>query len=338
MTTSRRYIMKCSRHILPAPVLLAVLLPAMLSCARQSKLSLLHSGALSAALELPPKQYSEAAVSGLQVDGNTARDTIRVTGPDGREVYIMNAVLDEETGEMVATERLDAAVVTARFSNVAERGGKVDLKFRIAVPAAMQDSHWQLRFYPSMFALGDSVRLDDIHITGRSYRERELRGYERYRRFLSRIAPDSAAFISYRSLEVFLKRNLPGVYAFRTDSSFVTEQQFRSRFGVSGQEAVEHYTRRAALRRNERLKENRGKMFGRYVKSPPADGGIRLDSVTVSSDGDFIYDYVQTVNVRPGMRKVDIVLSGEVLDSSAAIRNRLTLARMRRVLDFGEER
>ena len=123
--------MKCSRHILPAPVLLAVLLPAMLSCARQSKLSLLHSGALSAALELPPRQYSEAAVSGLQVDGNTARDTIRVTGPDGREVYIMNAVLDEETGEMVATERLDAAVVTARFSNVAERGGKVDLKFRI---------------------------------------------------------------------------------------------------------------------------------------------------------------------------------------------------------------
>lgn len=314
MTTSRRYIMKCSRHILPAPVLLAVLLPAMLSCARQGKLSLLHSGALSAALELPPKQYSEAAVSGLQVDGNTARDTIRVTGPDGREVYIMNAVLDEETGEMVATERLDAAVVTARFSNVAERGGKVDLKFRIAVPAAMQDSHWQLRFYPSMFVLGDSVRLDDIHITGRSYRERELRGYERYRRFLSRIAPDSAAFISYRSLEVFLKRNLPGVYAFRTDSSFVTEQQFRSRFGVSGREAVEHYTRRAALRRNERLKDNRGRMFGRYVKSPPADGGIRLDSVTVSSDGDFIYDYVQTVNVRPGMRKVDIVLSGEVLE------------------------
>ena len=36
--------------------------------------------------------------------------------------------------------------------------------------------------------------------------------------------------------------------------------------------------------------------------------------MTVSSDGDFIYDYVQTVNVRPGMRKVDIVLSGEVLE------------------------
>ena len=34
---------------------------------------------------------------------------------------------------------------------------------------------------------------------------------------------------------------------------------------------------------------------------------------------------------------IDESLRGEVLDISAAIRNRLTLARMRRVLDFGEE-
>ena len=55
---------------------------------------------------------------------------------------------------------LQAAVVTARFRNIAERGGKVDLRFQITVPARMRDSRWQLRFYPDMFILGDSLSSD----------------------------------------------------------------------------------------------------------------------------------------------------------------------------------
>ena len=34
---------------------------------------------------------------------------------------IMNAVKDEESGEMIISEQLDAIVVEARFKNVAER-------------------------------------------------------------------------------------------------------------------------------------------------------------------------------------------------------------------------
>ena len=57
------------------------------------------------------------------------RDTLTVRDESGREILIMKAVRDDETGEMVATDILDAAVITARFRNVAERGGRVDLRF-----------------------------------------------------------------------------------------------------------------------------------------------------------------------------------------------------------------
>ncbi len=292
-------------------LVLSVMAPVFSSCARQNKISLVRSGKVSPALDLSAKVPPDTSVGSRALP---ERDTLKVTGPDGREVYVMNAVLDEDSGEMVATERLAAAVVTARFSNVAERGGTVDLRFSITVPAAMIDSYWQLRFHPEMHVLGDSARLDDIIITGSRYRERELRGYEQYRRFLSRIVTDSTEFIDYRDLEIFMERNLPGVYAFRNDSSYVTDWEFRSGFGVGAMDAVEHYTRKMALRRNERLKSRKGKMYSRYVKSPPVIGGIRLDTVIASGCGDFVYDYVQTLRVRPGMRKADISFSGEVLE------------------------
>ena len=71
------------------------------------------------------------------------RDTLVVEDAEGREVIIMKAVKDEN-GEMVAHETLNAAKITARFRNVAERGGSVDLRFQILVPEKMQDSDWQL--------------------------------------------------------------------------------------------------------------------------------------------------------------------------------------------------
>ena len=51
---------------------------------------------------------------------NAVRDTTLVTSDEGP--IIMNAVRDED-GNMVATDVLEAASVTARFRNVAERGG-----------------------------------------------------------------------------------------------------------------------------------------------------------------------------------------------------------------------
>ena len=282
------------------------------ACSTQKKLNSLHKG------EGPQVQLTlgkqESYVPEVKNNTPQSRDTLKIVEDDGTEILIMKAIKDEETGEMVATEVLEAATVTARFRNIAERQGKIDLAFQVIVPESMRDSKWQLRFYPDMFVLEDSIRLDPVVITGEAYRKAQLRGYQQYDRFLSKIVNDSTKFINIRALEIFLKRNIPEIYAFKADTAWVSDEQFYSAYGVSQKEAVEHYTNQYAKGTNERRKSRMGKMYNRYVKSPIVTEGIRLDTVIVNPEGDFIYNYVQTINTRPKLRRADIILSGEIYE------------------------
>ena len=282
------------------------------ACSTQKKLNSLHRG------EGPQVQLTlgkqESYVPEVKNNTPQSRDTLKIVEDDGTEILIMKAIKDEETGEMVATEVLEAATVTARFRNIAERQGKIDLAFQVIVPESMRDSKWQLRFYPDMFVLEDSIRLDPVVITGEAYRKAQLRGYQQYDRFLSKIVNDSTKFINIRALEIFLKRNIPEIYAFKADTAWVSDEQFYSAYGVSQKEAVEHYTNQYAKGTNERRKSRMGKMYNRYVKSPIVTEGIRLDTVIVNPEGDFIYNYVQTINTRPKLRRADIILSGEIYE------------------------
>ena len=288
-----------------------ILLLILASCASQRKLGALQREQTVASLRLPADREELPTVP---TGGTPRRDTLRVTDLQGREMILMQAIRDEQTGEMVAAERLDAAVVTARFRNVAERHGRIDLEFQVVVPQQMQDSRWQLRLHPDLYLLEDSLRLDDVVITGADYRKAQLRGYEQYERFLGRIVTDTLAFVDLRNLEIFLERNIPQVYALKTDSTFVSDEQFESYFGVSEQEAVEHYTNKFLRRRNERRKADRERMFRRYVKAPIVTDGIRLDTVIRGAAGEFIYNYVQTITTRPRLRKADIRLCGEIFE------------------------
>lgn len=283
------------------------------SCSTQKKLSTLQKG------EGPAVQLNlakeESYVPEIKSVAATTRDTLKIKDDDGTEILIMKAIKDEETGEMVATDVIEAATVTARFRNVAERQGKVDLAFQVVVPKTMMDSKWQLRFYPDMYVLEDSIRLDPVIITGAGYRKAQLKGYQQYDRFLSKIIHDTTRFVNLKQLEFFLKRNIPQLYAFKTDSTYVSDEDFYSIYGVSEQEAVDHYTNTIAKARNERRKARMDKMYRKYIKAPIVTEGIRLDTVIVDATGDFIYNYVQTINTRPKLRKVDIILSGEIFES-----------------------
>ena len=294
--------------------ILAAVIALTYSCASQRKLAAIKSGDPAASLVLGKDVYIPEIK-----EPKTMRDTLRIKDDDGSELLLMKAILDEDTGEMVATETLDAARVTARFRNIAERHGKVDLAFQIIVPAAMQDSKWQLRFYPDMYMLGDVERLEPVIITGNSYRKAQLRGYQQYERFLSRIVSDTTRFVNVKALEIFLKRNIPMLYAFKTDSTFVSDEQFYTMYGVSEREAIDHYTNKIARNMNERRKERLDEMYAKYVKVPIVTEGIRLDTVMVDRKGDFIYNYVQTIVTRPRLRKVDIVLSGDIYESDTRL-------------------
>lgn len=297
-----------------AAALMAVLLGAVLSCSTPGKVRTLRESEAAASLRLPEEP---SALPG-HMPGQARRDTLKVRDDDGRELLIMKAVRDDN-GEMVASDVIDAAYVTATFRNVAERHGRIDLEFQVVVPESMQDSRWQLRLYPDMFILGDSLRLDGIVVTGRDYRKAQLRGYQQYEKFLSTIIRDSTRFINLRQLEIFLRRNIPALYAMRTDSTEVSDERFASVYGTTEQEAVEHYTNRTAVRLNERRKARREKMYRRYVKSPIVTEGLRLDTVMRAVNGDFIYNYVQTISTRPQLRKVDIWLSGSIWESDRLV-------------------
>ena len=297
------------RHILlKAPLLGAVCFFGLLGCSTQRKLASIRSGSLAPSLSLPPEERIAGTVDTSAVP---RRDTIRVLDFDGHEVFLMNAVRDED-GEMVATEMLDAVVVTATFRNVAERHGRVDLRFQVRVPRAMQDSKWQLRLLPEMRILEDTVALESIVITGEGYRKAQLRGYQQYERFLGSIVTDSTLLTNRWQMELFLERNLPRVYALKADTTFVSDEAVSSLYGVTERAAFEHYTNKLLKMGNDRRKARRSLMYSRFVKAPLLAEGLRLDTLIRAADGDFIYNYTQTVATRPRLRKVDILMRGGI--------------------------
>jgi len=303
------------RHLRFLAGAVTTILVLLISCGPQKKLSTMKSEGPGEVLQMAS---TESTLPNISIPKIT-HDTLTIKNDDGTEQLLMRAIRDDDSGDMVATEVLDAAVVTARFRNIAERQGKVNIAFQIVVPASMQDSKWQLRFYPDMYYLEDSVRLDPVIITGAAYRRAQLKGYEQYDKFIRSIITDSTAFVNYNLLEIFLQRNIPQIFAFKTDSTYVSDEQFYSEFGVSQRQAVEHYTRDMAKVRNERRKSRVEEMYNKYVKAPIVTEGIRLDTVIQAGNGDFIYNYVQTINTKPKLKKIDIVLSGEIYEQEKAI-------------------
>ena len=275
-----------------------------------SKIQNLQTQRLSASLALSRGELAEER----RVIASAPRDTITVTGENGETLLLMKAVRDDDSGEMVAHDVIDAAVVTARFRNVAERHGRVDLRFEVIVPAEMIDKKWQLQFNPDMFILGDSIRLEPVIITGSDFRSRQLRGYELYDKYLRSIITDTTAFIDWRNLNIWIARNMPELYRFRTDSSFVSEDDFHSLFGPTEADAIRHYTLWHRRHYHEKKWGQRGQKFKEYIKAPIQTEGIRLDTVLRDIEGNFVYQYTQSIQTRPKLRKVDIVLSGDIFE------------------------
>ena len=183
-------------------VFLLLLTASVLSCSPYSKIRNIRSGNVNISLQVAGEEAAEE-----EDDNEVAIDSIRSTLSD--EPIIMNAIKDTETGEMVATDVINASRVTARFRNVAERAGYVSLSFDVSVPSGMSDSQWQLKVLPFMTIQQDTLPLEAIYITGEKYRAGQLRGYQRYREFLASIITDTTDFIRMGQLEVFLQRHYP---------------------------------------------------------------------------------------------------------------------------------
>jgi hypothetical protein len=282
------------------------------SCSPYKKIRNIRSGTVALSLSVPDEPPMEA-----EEDVEVSVDSIRGTLVD--EPLIMNAIRDSETGEMVATDVINASKVTARFRNVAERAGYVSISFDVTVPAALSDSRWQLKIQPLMAIQRDTVPLDAVYVTGEQYRAGQLRGYERYRAFLASIITDTTDFIRIHQLEIFLERHYPQTYAMKRDSSYVPEPMAENLFGVTQRDALIHYTRHLKWKLNERRKGRVGKMYEKYVKDPIVKEGVRLDTVLTASGGDFIYRYIHTFRSRPRLKKVTLSLDGKLYEEGRCI-------------------
>ena len=293
---------------------LFMLLLAMISasCGPYRRVEDIRNGNVAMALSVADEVEEEEPVK-----DEVVIDSIKSTLSDGP--LIMKAIKDTETGEMVATDVIRASKVVARFRNVAERAGYVSICFDVTVPQEMASSKWQLKIFPFMRMQNDRYALEPVYITGEQYRKQQLRGYERYRLFLSSIITDPEDFVRIGQLEIFLQRHFPDTYAMKTDSTYISDPVAENLFGVTQRDAFEHYRRNLRWRMNERRKERKDEMFSRYVKDPIPSDGVRLDTVLLMADGDFVYRYTHTFRSRPRLKKVMVSLEGKLYEDGDCI-------------------
>jgi hypothetical protein len=280
------------------------------ACTPYKIIQRISSGEVSVGLAVPGDDEAEIK------DKEMVIDSVAGALPDGP--ILMNAIRDTETGDMVATDIIRASKVTARFRNVPERGGYVTIGFDVTVPSALTRSAWKMELLPKLIVQEDTLDLESLYITGLSYREAQLRGYQRYNRFIASIITDSSEFVRIGQLEIFLQRHFPETYAMKTDSSYVSDPMAENLFGVTQREALLHYKKHWKESRNDWKKRNRSRMYARYVKDPIVSDGVRLDTVVADGSG-FVYRYTHRFRSRPGLKKAVVYLDGNLYEKGEVI-------------------
>ena len=237
---------------------------------------------------------SNAAVSvSIPSNGEVNAGSYTEQSQDDRYEELSDSEKEIRELDPSGTYMLNSICVEAKFKNVAERCGFIELGFNISVPAVLIDRNWQLRMTPNLILPGGEQKLDDIFICGEEYRNRQLRGYRKYNDYINSILADSSLDLRYRHLlEVYIERH------------------------EASPEAMEHYVRRFRKWSNNRKRERIPQAFAKYVRNPFPDGGVRLDSVVTSDDRkSFVYHYTQSVKSFDGLKKIFLTIDGELWNS-----------------------
>lgn len=235
-----------------------------ISCASTIKLSSIRKNHANTSLYLPSEKEIERY-------GGESRDE----KPDQFGGYLMNAVKDEETGEMTAVEKLDAAIIVSRFRNTAERKGLINFEFMIVATDSLQDPSWQLRFFPIVrYENGDSLELAPVYLTGNDFRNAQITSQNRYEKYLKGLSRDSTKFIDHKQKEAFLKR-FPEA-------------------SIDENEVNDHYKKPLTIKYNAYKATMAPIIKRKLITTPLNDDTIRTDSTT-SADSTFVYYYSQTI-------------------------------------------
>ena len=223
-----------------------------------------HSTLPTIALPADERMYTEAYGKSINRDVDIT-DTSAIIGPEGRKGYLVRAFRDS-SGTLHMSEPLNEVVITARFKNIPERNGTVRLAFEVNVPSSMLNRKWQVRLEPHAVLFDDTLNLEAVHITGDQYRERQIRGYELYNRFLASIITDSSLLIHAGRLEIFINRHIPQIAALKNDTAYIDPDSIRGQYGITRSQAKEHFMKRLVIRYNDRKKRQIEDKFRQFVK------------------------------------------------------------------------
>lgn len=240
-------------------------------------------------------------------------DSFIFTDKQGKEVTFNEAIIDQQSGEVVGLRHLNQIVISAKANNIAERNGVITLNFMVTLPSILQNSNWQIEMTPILCRGGDTSHFKKIIVSGREFKRSQERGYEKFENYLKSIIPDHANFLEVYAdmpnLMIFLERNLPSslaVYGTLNDS-------LKTEFGVTEQRIVKQYLKNWLISKNNRRKRERNKKFNKYIKNPYPTGA-RLDSVIYNKTGHFEYHYAQEIYTNENSSRLNLWISSTIRD------------------------
>jgi len=97
----------------------------------------------------------------------------------------------DEQGQQQLSVELNEVTITARFKNVPERFGKVDVDFIVTVPEGLIESNRQLNLTPHLIKTDSITDFEGLVINGNDFDKLRQDEYKRYADYLSGIVPDS---------------------------------------------------------------------------------------------------------------------------------------------------
>jgi len=223
---------------------------------------------------------------------------------------------DSEGNISEASDSLDEIRVFASklVYTPVDTSGRLIMTLLAEIPKDIISSDWQIRIHPKLYVrqnkiISDPIDIDDFFITGSGYRDKQLRGYEKYSNYLSKIMTDGSSYnnsinvdrvlnenipnyVNKYQLEYFIMRNFPEIYSLKNDTSYISDEKFSAILGVDKDEVIRHYYNNSESERIAKLSKNKRKNYKEWVYNPIVEDKIEGDHLVLRDTLDeFDKDY-----------------------------------------------
>ena len=226
---------------------------------------------------------------------------------------------NEATGEEEASMNLQELVITeSRISYTpVDTNGRLMMSMIVKIPKDILAADWQIRLHPTVYLRQKKVEtsnfpVEDLYITGSGYRDKQIKGYEKYSNYLGKIMSDAhlykndinlnqvlnenvSDYVNKYQLEYFIERNFPEIYAFKNDSSYISDEKFESVLGVAKDKVIRHFYNESLENKIKKLAKDKHKNYKSMIYNPIDYSSIKGDNLVSAdtlNDFDKIYSQV----------------------------------------------